>query len=230
MTPLMLLPGMMCDQRLFGQQVEALSDRFEIIHGVLDGHDTVEDLAAHLLKTAPPRFALAGLSMGGIVAMEIMAQAPERVSKLCLMDTNPLAEVDAVKEMREPQIQKAQNGQLRSVMRDEMKPRYLTDGPKRDEILDLCMEMAMDLGAEVFVRQSRALQSRPDQTRTLKQVEVPTLILCGADDTLCPLERHQLMQSLIADSKLAVVEHAGHLPVLENPHATNQLLDLWLTE
>jgi len=226
--PLLLLPGMMCDARLFGPQDEAFAGRLEIIHGAIDGFDTVEALAAHLLQTLPPRFALAGLSMGGIVAMELMAQAPKRVSRLCLMDTNPLAETDAVKASREPQIQKAKNGLLHSVMRDEMKPRYLTDGPKREEILDLCMEMAMDLGPDVFVRQSRALQTRRDQCETLKGVKVPTLILCGADDSLCPPERHQLMQSHIAGSKLAVVEGAGHLPVLENPTVTNQLLKLWM--
>ena len=229
MIPLVVLPGMMCDARLFGPQIAALEGR-EIVVPSLAKADDMEALAAGVLAEAPPRFALAGLSMGGIVAMEVLRQAPERVERLALLDTNPRAETPEAQTRRTPQIEAARAGRLREVMRDEMKPNYLAPGPRRQEVLDLCMDMAMDLGPEVFVRQSLALRDRPDQQETLRAARLPALILCGAADALCPLERHELMHALIAGSILTVIEGAGHLPTLEKPEETNAALIRWLEE
>ena len=88
-------------------------------------------------------------------------------------------------------------GRLAEVMRDEMKPNYLTDGPRRSEVLDLCMDMALGLGPQVFVNQSLALMDRPDQSQTLRGANLPALVMCGRDDTLCPLSRHELMADLL---------------------------------
>ena len=228
--PLVLLPGMMCDARLFGPQINAFSHERAVMVAPLGDHDTVAALASDILSTAPPTFALAGLSMGGIVAMEVFRQAPARITRLALLDTNPKAENDAVAQYREPQIAKVLAGQLRSVMRDEMKPNYLTDGPNMGQILDLCMAMADTLGPVVFVRQSRALQTRPDQQDTLRGVKVPTLILCGEEDSLCPPHRHELMHGLIPHSTLRVIQNAGHLPTLEQPDPTNEALAKWLNQ
>lgn len=125
-------------------------------------------------------------------------------------------------------MEKAQAGHLRSVMRDEMKPNYLTDGPDRQAILDLCMDMAMDLGPQVFVRQSIALRDRPDRQETLRGLTCPALVLCGREDALCPVERHELMHALIPGSTLTVIDGAGHLPTLEQPDKTNAALAAWL--
>lgn len=227
--PLLLLPGMMCDARLFAPQIASLSAQFPIMTAPLNDGRTVAELADQVLQQAPPVFALCGLSMGGIVAMEIVRMAPQRVRKLALLDTNPLAEQPEKAAAREPQIQAVRNGELRSVMRDEMKPHYLCDGPERQRILDLCMEMAEKLGPGIFEDQSRALQTRPDQTDTLANVSVPTLVLCGEEDALCPVERHQLMHGLISNSTLTVVANAGHLPTLEQPEATTQAIRDWLS-
>ena len=228
MTPLVLLPGMMCDARLFGPQIAAFSGRRAVHVAPLGGAETTAALAAEVLAHAPPRFALAGLSMGGIVAMEMAAQAPGRLAGLALLDTNPRAELPEVKARRGPQMEKAQAGHLRSVMRDEMKPNYLTDGPDRQAILDLCMDMAMDLGPQVFVRQSIALRDRPDRQETLRGLTCPALVLCGREDALCPVERHELMHALIPGSTLTVIDGAGHLPTLEQPDKTNAALAAWL--
>ena len=194
----------------------------------LTGADTVAQLAKDILNNAPPVFALAGLSMGGIVAMEVIRQAPDRVSRLALLDTNPRAELPQVARNRLPQIDAVSEGGLEKVMRDEMKPNYLFDGPDKPRILDLCMTMALTLGAGVFISQSRALATRPDQQETLKGIKVPTLILCGRDDIPCPVERHELMHGLVPESSLVIIEGAGHLPVLEKPNQTNKALDAWL--
>jgi len=187
-------------------------------------------LARLLLRDAPPRFALAGLSMGGILAMEVLAQAPERVERLALLDTNPRAELPEVRASRKPQIARALNGGLARVMRDEMKPNYLARGPGKKAVLDLCLDMALSLGPGVFARQSRALRDRPDRQATLAAFRGPALVLMGAEDRLCPRDRHDLMHALMPQSRLVMVEGAGHLPTLERPMETTAALRRWLEE
>jgi len=228
MTPLVLIPGMMCDARLFRPQIDAFSHQWPIHLAPIGGDDTVEAIAAHVLQHAPPRFALAGLSMGGIIAMQIMATAPERVERLALLDTNPWADSPEMSANRDRQIALVRQGKLAAVMRDEMKPNYLANGPGRGRILDLCMDMALMLGDDVFVRQSSALKVRPDQRANLERVDVPTLVLCGAQDTLCPLDRHEEIHRRIPQSNLLLIDGAGHLPTLEQPAATNRAFRDWL--
>ena len=228
MTPLVLLPGLMCDARLFAPQIAAFSGQRMVCTAPMGKAETVSGIADSILAHAPPRFALAGLSMGGIVAMEVIRRAPDRVTRLALMDTNPLAEDDRIATWRDSQIARVGQGLLAQVMRDEMKPHYLVDGPNKADILDLCMTMATDLGEAAFASQSKALQTRPDQSDTLRAVTVPTLILCGAQDRLCPLHRHELMLDLVPGSVLRVIDDAGHLPTLERPDDTTAALATWL--
>ena len=226
MIPLVLLPGMMCDARMWGGIDRALD--VPVIHHLPTGAATMAALAAGFLADAPPRFALAGLSMGGILAMEILRQAPDRVARLALLDTNPRAETAEVQARRAPQIDRALAGDLEGVMRDDMKPNYLAPGPRKAEILDLCMEMALALGPQVFAQQSRALRDRPDQQATLAAFTGPALVLMGAEDRLCPLDRHQLMHRLMPQSQLQIIPGAAHLPPLEQPDATLRALRGWL--
>ena len=230
MTPLVLLPGMMCDERLFAPQISELSKQREVHFVQISGHKTISELATDVLNNAPPVFALAGLSMGGIVAMEIVSQAPERVERLALLDTNPLAELPDVLKRRGPQIDAIKNGQLKEIIRDEMKPNYLFDGVRKTEILKLCMDMALDIGPDAFIRQSIALRDRVDQKNTLGSYKRPALVLCGRHDVLCPLERHELMHTLLENSKLEIIEDAGHLPTLEQPKITTMALASWLED
>lgn len=226
--PLLLLPGMMCDARLFAPQIAAFSVTRSVMVAPLVGHSSISALADDVLSNAPRRFALAGLSMGGIVAMEVVRQAPERVTRLALMDTNPLADHPHQVTVRDAQIARVATGKLRQVMRDEMKPLYLAEGQRKDSILALCMAMTEALGTDVFISQSYALQKRPDQSETLRKIKVPSLVLCGAEDRLCPLERHQLMLNLIPNATMVIIKGAGHLPTLEQPELTNKALEDWL--
>lgn len=226
--PIVFLPGMMCDARLFAPQIDGLShDRAVMVAPVHLG-ERIEEMASNILDVTPRRFALAGLSMGGIVAMEVYRRAPDRVSRLCLMDTNPLEEAGARAAEREPQIVAAKTGRLMDVIREEMKPQYLADTPFKAAILNLVMDMAQSLGPESFIRQSRALQRRRDQQSTLRKIKCPTLILCGEHDTLCPPKRHEFMAELIESASLSIIKNAGHLPTLENPKAVNTALRDWL--
>lgn len=228
--PIVFLPGLMCDARLFGPQIAELSAEFAVMAAPITHGERIEEIASGLLDVLPDRFALAGLSMGGIVAMEVLRRAPDRVTRLALMDTNPLAETPQVAAAREPQIVAARTGKLMSVMREEMKPKYLAQGSDRRAVLDLVMDMAHALGPEVFIRQSRALQRRRDQQGTLRKCRVPTLVLCGAEDQLCPVKRHEFMSELIPDAVLEVIEDAGHLPTLEQPAAVTGALRQWMVQ
>ncbi|WP_349359545.1 alpha/beta fold hydrolase [Stappia sp.] len=230
MTPLVLLPGMMCDARLFAPQIAAVSSLAPVMTMPVAGRDTMAGLAGDILACAPPRFALAGLSMGGILAMELVRQAPERVARLALLDTNPLAEAEEVKARRGPQIEAVEAGGLDAVMRDVMIPNYLHDPADPNGISDLCLEMARALGPEVFVAQSKALRDRIDQCETLRAYRAPTLVLCGRDDRLCPVSRHELLHALVPHSTFEIVEAAGHLPTLEQPETTTAALVRWLQE
>lgn len=227
---LVFLPGMMCDARLFGPQIAELSSDRAVMCAPISQGERIEEIASGLLEVLPAKFALAGLSMGGIVAMEILRRAPDRVSRIALMDTNPLPETPHVAAAREPQIIGARSGRLLDVMRDEMKPNYLAPGPQRVDVLNLVMDMAAAMGPDVFVRQSRALQRRRDQQSTLRRCKVPALVLCGEHDALCPVKRHTFMAELIPYAQLKIISNAGHLPTLENPGATTEAILDWLAQ
>lgn len=225
MTPLVLIPGMMCDARMWGRIPQGLAPR-DVHHALPVSGETVSQMAAAILTDAPSRFALAGLSMGGIVAMEMLHQAPERIERIALLDTNPLAEHPDVQARRAPQIERATRGALENVMREEMFPNYLVDSADK-ETLDLCMAMASTLGPDIFRRQSLALRDRADRCETLASFTGPALVLMGAHDRLCPHERHALMHSLMPQSRMVIIPDAAHLPPLENPTPTLAALKEW---
>ena len=223
-----MVPGMMCDERIFSPQIEALSQNLEVTIADISNFSSVRELASDVLKKAPKKFSLLGHSMGGIVAMEIYSQAPDRIEKLILMDTNPKAELDEVKLKREPQIREVNKGKLLEVMRDEMKPNYLAESENKSSVLDVCMDMALSLGPDVFINQSRALQKRADQLNTIQSINIPVLIMCGSEDKLCTVERHEMMHNMISDSDLKIINNAGHMPKLEQPRETTEVLKEWL--
>ncbi|SDO40900.1 Pimeloyl-ACP methyl ester carboxylesterase [Lutimaribacter pacificus] len=228
--PLVFLPGMMCDARLFEPQLTALSRERPVMVAPVSGGERIEEIASGLLDALPRKFALAGLSMGGIVAMEILRRAPDRVARIALMDTNPLAETPQSASAYEPLLIKARAGRLDEALRDMMRPDYLAPGPGRMEVMNRFLGMAADHGPEVFTRQVRALQRRRDQQPTLRRCKVPALVLCGAHDGLTPPKRHSFMAELIPYAGLAIIDEAGHLPTLENPEAVTGALRGWLAQ
>ena len=234
MTPLVLIPGMMCDARLYAPQISAFSHKIAIHIAPISNHNNMQALAKDILDNAPPTFALAGLSMGGIIAMEVLRQAPHRITKLALLDTNPKAETEEVKQGREPLMARVHQGELAEVLANTI-PKYFSPDEdlstkKNSDIIEVCKAMAQSSGAEAYINQSLALRDRPDQQETLKKINinVPTLILCGEDDLLCPVQRHTLVKSLIPHADLHIIKGAGHLPVLQAPEQTNLALENWL--
>ena len=226
--PIVFLPGMMCDARLFAPQIDGLSHQCAVMVAPTHLGERVEQIASSILDMAPHRFALCGLSMGGIVALEITRRAPDRVKRICLMDTNPMCETPERAAEREPQIIAARTGRLEQIMREEITLNYLTETLHKEHIFELLIDMGMSLGSEAFVRQSRALQKRRDQQSFLSKIKCPTLLLCGEQDQICLPKRHKFMAELIEGAKLTIIKNAGHLPTLEQPEATNEALRAWL--
>ena len=227
--PLVLLPGMLCDERLFAPQSAALGSEFEIIHASISGANSVRDIARRLLLILPEHFALAGLSMGGIVAFELLRQAPRRISRLALLDTTYLPDPPERRALREKQIKQVLDGDLELVLQTELKPNYLANCHRSDEELLKCvLAMGLDQGAESFILQSRALQRRADSSKTLAHIHCPTRIICGAEDRLCTPQLHRKMAQKIPGSDCFVLPDCGHLSPLEQPEAVTGLLRDWM--
>ncbi len=206
----------MCNERLWAPQIAAFGRA--TICPDLTRADNFQDMAAQVLGTAPRRFAMAGLSMGGILAFEIWRQAPGRVTHVALLNTNPHAEAPERQSLRLQQIETALSGGLRELAVESLKPLYLAAAHRDDPaLLNTILDMALDLGPEVFRRQSLALRDRVDSVPTLPTINCPALVLCGDEDALCPVEYHELMADCIPDARLKVVDNCGHLSSLEQP-------------
>ncbi|WP_068115677.1 alpha/beta fold hydrolase [Tropicimonas marinistellae] len=228
--PLVFLPGMMCDARLFWPHLLSLGTDRAVTFAPLSTASSIGAMASAVLDAAPRRFAPVGHGLGGMVAMEILSRAPERVTRVVLMGTTPQPETPPMAAEREPRIIAARTGRVSEAMQAEVPPGSLAPGPGRMKVQSLIAEMAEALGPEVFVAQTRALQRRPDQQKTLRTTKIPALVLCGEHDTLYPVKRHEFMAELIPVAKLRVIAGAGHLPTLEQPEATAEALAGWLAE
>jgi pimeloyl-ACP methyl ester carboxylesterase len=222
----------MCDQRVWASiPSEMRSDGRNIYFADLSTQSSIGQMAKDVLASAPDvPFVAVGFSMGAIVALELARVAPDRIAGLVLIALNASADLPERSAIRPLQQRRVSDGQLAEVVRDELKPNYLALSNKgNSDILRLTMEMAVDLGAEVFVRQSEALRTRPDLRPVLPGIRVPTLLLCGAEDALCPPEWHQTWADRIGPAaELEVVEDAGHLLPLERPARTSDALIGWL--
>ncbi len=220
---------MMCDERLWKRQIEALDVNCFVAD--LTAHDSIPEMAAAILDRAPDSFAAAGLSMGGIVAFELWRQARQRISHLALLDTNPHADTPDKRTMRMDQVRQVLSGQLRKLATESLKPAYLAEANRDNQaLLDEILAMALDAGEEVFERQSLALKDRADSVATLDTIDCPTTVICGAEDAICPPAYHEQMAERIPGASLVVIEDCGHLATMEQPDIVNQELQRLLRQ
>lgn len=228
--PLVLVPGLLCDAQLWQGQVEDLADIADIWIADHTRSDTMAGVARDVLADAPfASFALAGLSMGGYIALEIMRQAPQRVARLALLDTAAGAELPEQTQLRMNFIALAERGQFVRVT-ETLVPR-LTHPSRLGEraLTDTIKSMARNIAKDAFIRQEHAIMSRADSLGLLATIACPTLVLCGRQDALTPLARHVEIAAGIKGARLEIIEDCGHLSTLENPAEVNSALRRWLS-
>ncbi|MEP4051312.1 MAG: alpha/beta hydrolase [Litorimonas sp.] len=227
---IVFVPGFMCDGQLFRPQIEALNSKsLSYSIAVMTEERTFREMAERILETAPENFAIVGLSMGGIIALEVIKLAPERVTHLALLNTTP--HEDKSIQQRKAHIQRVREGELETIIRDELKPRYLSPSTSKTTLMPLVTKMGETLGLDVFIRQSVALMIRKSKLDQLSDIHCPTLVLTGDDDTLCPPSIHLQMSERIPNSHLEILPNCGHLSTLEAPEAvTKHLFEHWNLE
>lgn len=233
-TPLLLIPGVLCSPRLFTAQVAALKDRAEIVvpdwrAAPLSVWDTWESAARWVVDRMPPgRFAMAGLSLGGMLAVEIMQFAADRVTKLALLDTGMRSQNETERAIRRARIRLANEGHFELVLGMQMTrfiPAYrLPDKMLVDEVMAMCRE----IGVETYKRQEELAAIRTDRRPDLPRIKCPTIVVCGRDDAATPLFLSEEIAKAIPAAALAVIEQCGHLVTMERPDETNEILKLWL--
>jgi pimeloyl-ACP methyl ester carboxylesterase len=192
--------------------------------------DSVPAIAARLLREAPERFALAGLSMGGYIALEVMRQAPERVARLALLDTSARPDSVEASQDRERLIALAQAGRFEDI-HAKLWPRLVHPDHRSDQALqEIVFGMMRETGADAYCRQQRAIMARADSRPILPGIEIPTLVLVGEGDAITPPEIARAMADMIEWASLVVVPESGHLSTLEQPERVTQALKLWLDQ
>ncbi len=229
---LVLLPGLLCDEALWAPQVEALANTVTSWVADLKRDDTIEAMAQRVLDEAPAeRFALAALSMGGYVALEIMRRAPQRVTRLALLDTRSRADEPEDTQRRVMFMRLAENEGGFTPITSRMLPLLVHPARVNDPVLvQTIREMADRTGVAAYVRQQNAMITRPDYRPSLPAIACPTLVLCGREDVLTPLAMHTEIAAGIPNSKLVVLEQCGHLSTLERPLEVSAALRTWLRD
>ncbi len=224
-----MLPGLVTDQRLFHAPIAGLSGLTTVTVADLTTYDDLQKLAQSAIDQAPThRFVLAGLSMGGYVAMEIMRRIPDRVAGLILMDTSPHADTVQASENRRTMMRLAEDNYdmvIRTMLPKLLHPDHLND----PAIADTVIAMAHDIGTTGFCTQQKAIMSRIDSVPSLAEIRCPTLVLCGRDDVITPVAIHEEMRDAIPNAALRVIDHCGHLSPMEQPLAVTDALQHWLT-
>jgi pimeloyl-ACP methyl ester carboxylesterase len=228
--PILLVPGLVSSPRIFAPVVPALWRYGPVTVANHIRDDTMSAIARRILAEAPPRFALAGHSMGGYIAFEIMRQAPERVAKLALINTQARPDTPEATARRRVQMARAGSGEYRAVL-DDLFSGFVHPSRREDASLrKLVYDKADDVGTEGFLRQQTAIMARPDSRPTLAVISCPTLVLTGDQDNTIPnsLSTSIEMAEGIHGAKLRVLPNCGHLPQPEQPEATADALVEWL--
>jgi pimeloyl-ACP methyl ester carboxylesterase len=228
-SKLVLVPGLLCTRALWEPQIAGLSDIADCTVADHTRHKTMAGIARSILKTAPRRFALAGLSMGGYIACEIVRQAPERVERLALLDTGSRADTPERTAGRRSLIATARREGVRRAQ-ESLMPSLIHPARRGDKpLIEIILQMAADTGLAAFERQEEAIIGRPDNRPFLPTIRCPTLVIVGRQDALTPPELAREIADGIPGAKLKIIADCGHLSTLEQPEAVNRALRTWLT-
>jgi pimeloyl-ACP methyl ester carboxylesterase len=231
--PLLLLPGLMCDQAVFEPMLDTLMPHAQCVVPAYHDERSLVAMAHRVLAATPERFALLGHSMGGRVALEVFRAAPERVERIAILDTGYLPRADGAAGMAERagrlellEVARAQGMRVmgRQWLQRMVHPDRLNDAPLVDAILDMIERRS----TVQFAAQIQALLSRPSAADVLAAIDVPTLVLCGREEQWAPLAQHEDMAARIRGARLAVIDHSGHMSTMERPQAVAAEVVAWL--
>ena len=226
--PLVMLPPMLCDARVFAPQIAELSRERVVICAPVHGAERIEEIASALLDVLPPKFAVLGMGFGGNVALELMRRAAARVSRIAIVGTSPLQETPEQAAAREPRMIAAKMGRIEDVIAQEIPTADLFEQDGRSAVMALLREMGQSLGPEAYVRQARAAQKRKDQTGVLREGDQSVMIMSGEIDPVLTPRRLAFLSELVEIAEVRTIDAAGVLPTLENPTAVSDALRDWL--
>ena len=225
---LLFVPGLLCTERLFRPQIDALTGSARVSIGDHRHDSDISAIAERILRSAPERFALAGLSMGGYIALEIMRQAPQRVLRLALLDTSARPDTAQQTARRKELIAMAQDGRFNEVI-GALIPNFIHPARHNDRELVAILEgMALETGVEAFVRQQNAIMTRADSRPDLGAISCPADIIVGAEDALTPPDLAREIASAIPNARLHEIADCGHIATLERAEQVNAILQDWL--
>lgn len=228
MPPIVFIPGLLCSAEVFAPQLSALWRHGPVtVASTLEG-TTIGEVAARILESAPPRFALAGLSMGGYICFEIMRQAPGRVLRLALLDTSARPDTAGQTALRRAKLEEARGKDFLGVALENLNGLIHPSRRTDRSLLEINRRMALAVGLEGFARQIEIAISRPDSRPDLGAIRIPTLVIVGDSDPLTPVERSEEIVALVPQARLAVIPDCGHLSSIEQPDRVSRELDQWL--
>ncbi len=226
--PLVMLPAFLTTGDLWRHQAKALADIAEIQLIDLTRHDSIEGMASAVLDQAPERFALAGLSLGGFTAFEIMRRAPERVTRLALVSTSARGDTRERREGRVAQMEMVRSGRFEEAVAPFPSIIQSAERPLAPEALDCVREMYREVGPDGFLNQQTAMMTRSDSRAGLAAISCPTVVICGRQDQSWPLENSEEIAAAIPGAKLIVIEDCGHFPSIDRPAEVTAALREWL--
>ena len=225
-----MIPGTLCDYNLFKYQTEGLKDLVDCHVACNSSASSLKQVAKNILEKQTGSFSIIGLSYGGIIAFELLRQAPERINKLVLMNTNYKEPSEQTRINQQRFIGMAYLGQFKEITSEILIDAMLhPKNAEKQELRETILNMALNVGIDGFFNQVKAQLGRPDSTKDLQNIKCPTLIITGREDNICPLKLHEDMAEAIPNSTLKVIEECGHLSTLEQPNLVNNtIIDWWI--
>ena len=224
---LLLIPGLVCDAEVWRHQVVHLAEVAEVTVPPVTEGETLTEMARIVLDAAPPHFALAGFSMGGYVALEMLRQAPERITRLALLDTSARADTPEKAAWRRTAIARCENGEFAAFI-EGMMPILLHADQQRGPLPPFVREMVGRVGVKAFIRRQRAIGMRQDSRDLLRAAKQPVRVICGREDGMSTIAEHVEIAELAPRGRFAIIEQCGHMTILERPRAATALLRDWL--
>lgn len=225
--PVIFIPPMLCDARVFAHQIAELSRDHPVLFAPLVHGESIADFAADILRWAPKEFAVAGEGMGGNVALEMLRRSPKRITRVALINTNARADTPKTAADREPRIIAAKAGRFHHALDEEWSQDHFCPGSDLETLAPHLLEMAMGLGPEIYVNQSRAMQKRKDQQAILRKIQQPATVISSDCDLENTPRRQEFVAEMIPYAKHVMVEGAGLLPSVEQPERLSQILRDW---